>query len=151
MATTESGLEARIQRLEDIENIRRLKLDYAALCDDSYAPDALAELFTPDGVWDGGAAYGVYRGRAEIAGYWRACAASIPFAIHFILNHVVDVVEPGRSAVGRCHLMQPMTLDGAATWAAVRYDEDYTVHDGRWRFASSRLTTLLLAPHATGW
>jgi uncharacterized protein (TIGR02246 family) len=144
-------LEDRVRRLEEIEEIRRLKLTYAALCDDSYRPEALAGLFTPDGVWDGGDSYGVYRGREEIAGYWRGCADSIPFAIHLILNHIVDIVAPASAATGTCHLLQPMTLNGQATWAAVRYDEKYVVHDGEWRFAESRLTTLLLAPHASGW
>lgn len=149
--TVDPSLADRVQRLEDIEEIRRLKLTYAAFCDESYRPAALADLFTPDGVWDGGDAYGVYRGRDEIAGYWRNCADAIPFAIHLILNHIVDVTELGVAATGTCHLMQPMTLNGEATWAAVRYDESYVVHDGRWRFVSSRLTTLLLASHATGW
>lgn len=148
---SDAFLAQRLRRLEAIEEIRRLKLTYAALCDDSYRPEALAQLFTPDGVWDGGEAYGVYRGREEIAGYWRACAESIPFAIHLILNHIVDITELATSATGTCHLLQPMTLNGEATWAAVRYDEKYAVHDGRWQFAESRLTTLLLAPHAAGW
>ena len=143
--------EQRLQRLEDLEAIRHLKLEYAALCDASYDAVPLAELFTPDGVWDGGDEYGVYRGREEIAGYWRACADSIPFAIHMILNHAVEVASPGRAATGRCHLFQPMTLDGKPTWAAVRYDEEYAVHEGRWRFVSMKLTTLLLASHADGW
>lgn len=148
---SDEAWEQRVRRLEDIEAVRHLKLRYAALCDDSYRPEALAALFTPDGVWDGGEAYGVYRGREEIAGYWRACADSIPFAIHLILNHIVEIAELGVSATGTCHLLQPMTLNGEATWAAVRYDERYVVDDGRWSFAESRLTTLMLAPHASGW
>jgi hypothetical protein len=149
--TSSAPIEERIQRLEDLEAIRDLKLEYAALCDASYDAIPLAKLFTPDGVWDGGESYGVYRGREEIAGYWRSCSESIPFAIHLILNHQVDLQEPGKSAVGRCHLLQPMTLAGEATWAAVRYDEEYRVHEGRWRFSSIKLTTLLLASHAQGW
>ena len=141
----------RLQRLEDIEEIRLLKLRYAALCDDDYRPDALADLFTPDGVWDGGEAYGRYEGRDAIEGYWRSCAENIPFAIHFILNHVVDVDPGADRAKGTCNLLQPMTLEGRAIWAAVRYDEVYRRFDGDWSFESMRLTTLLLAPHDEGW
>jgi hypothetical protein len=144
-------LEERLRRIEDIEAIRRLKYRYAELCDDNYRPQALADLFAPDGVWDGGDEYGRYVGREEIAGYWSSCAETIPFAIHFILNHVVDIQEPGRTATGSCNLLQPMTLDGKPYWAGVRYDERYVVHDNAWRFSSSRLTTLLLAPHKEGW
>lgn len=146
-----TDLETRVRRLEDIEDIRRLKLRYAELCDDNYQPDALAGLFTEDGVWDGGADYGRYEGREAIAGYWRSCADNIPFAVHLITNHHVDVETVGERASGHCHLFQPMTLEGKPYWAAVRYDEDYLVEDGAWRFRRMHLTTLLLAPHTEGW
>jgi hypothetical protein len=146
-----TSIEDRLQRLEDIEDIRALKYRYAELCDDGYQPEGLADLFMPDGVWDGGDDYGRYEGREAIAGYWRGCGENIPFAIHYILNHVVEPVEPGRRATGRCSLFQPMTMEGKAYWAGVRYDEEYVKHDGAWRFATSRLTTLLLAPHEDGW
>ena len=47
------SLEKRIQVLEDIEEIKKLKHRYCALCDADYDADALAELFTEDAVWDG--------------------------------------------------------------------------------------------------
>jgi hypothetical protein len=146
-----TDLEVRIQRLEDVESIRRLKHRYAELCDDAYQPEGLAALFTEDGVWDGGADYGVYTGRDEIAGYWRSCATSIPFALHLIVNHTVDVDEPGASASGWCNLFQPMTMNDEAYWAGVRYDEEYRVEAGEWRFRRITLTTRMLAPHAAGW
>lgn len=146
-----TDLESRVRRLEDVEAIRRLKLRYAELCDDGYQPEGLAGLFATDGVWDGGEAYGVYEGREAIAGYWKACGDAIPFAIHLITNHQVDVEVLGERATGDCRLFQPMTLEGKPVWAAVRYDETYRVEDGEWRFARMRLTTLMLAPHAEGW
>ena len=47
-------IEERLQRLEDIEAIQRLQIRYAELCDDGFDPDAIVDLFTPDGVWDCG-------------------------------------------------------------------------------------------------
>ena len=47
-----SALEERVQVLEEIEAIRRLKLRYARHCDDNYNADKLAPLFTEDAVWD---------------------------------------------------------------------------------------------------
>ncbi len=146
-----SELEQRIKRLEDIESIRRLKHHYAELCDDHYRPESLAALFTDDGVWDGGEDYGCHTGREEIANYWRSCASAIPFAMHLIVNHTVDVIEPASHAIGWCNLFQPMTLNGAPYWAGVRYDEDYAFEDGRWKFRRITLTTQMLAPHAEGW
>ncbi len=146
-----SSLEVRLQRIEDIEAIRRLKYEYAYLCDDGYRAEALAGLFTRDGVWDGGDEYGRYTGRGEIASYWRQCAQGIPFAMHFILNHTVDIDEPESRASGRCNLLQPMTLSGRPYWAGVRYDEEYRVENSTWKFQRMALTTLMLAPHEEGW
>ena len=146
-----NSLEDRVARLEAVEEIRLLKYRYAALCDRQYDPDGLAGLFTPDGVWDGGDAYGTHRGRAEISAYWRSCAEAIPFAIHMIVNHIVEVIDPDLHATGSCHLFQPMTLEGEPHWAGVRYDEVYRRENGQWLFASVTLTTLLLARHREGW
>ena len=50
----EADLQRRIKVLDDIEQIRRLKAQYFAHCDDNYNPDALAEMFVEDAVWDVG-------------------------------------------------------------------------------------------------
>ncbi len=41
-------LEQRIQVLEDIEAIRKLKALYCAACDDDHNPDKLGPLFAQD-------------------------------------------------------------------------------------------------------
>jgi Fe-S-cluster-containing dehydrogenase component len=47
-------LEKRLQALEEIEAIKRLKARYCAMCDAGYDSNGLAGLFTEDAVWDGG-------------------------------------------------------------------------------------------------
>ena len=66
----EEDLAARIQRLEDIEAIRRLKARYCAACDDDHNPDTLVTLFAPDAVWE---ASGIARaeGHAEIRDFFQ--------------------------------------------------------------------------------
>jgi hypothetical protein len=69
-------LEGRIETLEDVEAIRRLKARYGELVDERYAGGAprgreeleriageIAALFTEDALWDGGPALGVCQGR----------------------------------------------------------------------------------------
>ena len=56
-------LEERIQRLEDIGAIRRLKHRYMAYADAGYDADGIMTLMTPDAVWDGGEAFGAAGGR----------------------------------------------------------------------------------------
>ena len=45
-------IERRLQALEDAEAIRNLKARYAALCDNQYDADRIANLFTEDAVWE---------------------------------------------------------------------------------------------------
>ena len=145
-----STIEERLQRVEDIEAIRRLKLKYARRCDDHYDPDGLAALFTEDAVWDAGD-LGVFRGREAIRGYWAASSERIPFAIHFITNHVVDVDDDGENATGTCYLWEAMTMGEDAMWAAVVYTEGYRKVDGEWFFATMELETAFLTPYELGW
>lgn len=145
-----SSLEERVQVLEEIEAIRRLKLRYARHCDDSYNPDALAALFTEDAVWDAGD-LGVFKGREAIRGYWASSSDRIPFAIHFITNHVVDVDPGAQTASGVCYLWEPLTIGDDAMWAAVIYTERYAKVDGEWFFSAMELETAFLTPYDTGW
>ena len=58
-------LERRLQALEDTEAIRNLKARYAALCDDHYDADGIAELFSEDAIWES-PALGRFEGREMI-------------------------------------------------------------------------------------
>ena len=42
---------ARLGRLEDIEEIRKLKAAYCAACDDDHNGERVAALFVEDGTW----------------------------------------------------------------------------------------------------
>ena len=77
------ALQKRIQVLEDIEAIKKLKADYAAVCDDKYNPEKGIKLFTQDGIWNGGKDFGVHKGRKEIKKFFQGVAKNIVFAVHF--------------------------------------------------------------------
>jgi ketosteroid isomerase-like protein len=145
-----SSVEARVQVLEDTEAIRRLKLRYARRCDDHYDADGLAALFTEDATWDAGE-LGVFTGREAIRAYWAANSARIPFAIHFISNHVVDIGPSGDEATGTAYLWEPLTIGDLAMWSAVVYTESYRKIDGDWFFARMELETAFLTPYDEGW
>jgi hypothetical protein len=63
------GLEQRLRRLEDIEEIKKLKARYCEACDRgwdgraSHDLEKIVALFTEDAVWDGGV-YGRREGRS---------------------------------------------------------------------------------------
>lgn len=143
-------LERRIKALEDIEAIKRLKRDYCSYCDDHYDADALADLFTEDAVWDGGIR-GKSEGREAIRQFFVNAPSRIPFAIHMVLNPVIDV--HGDTANGTWYLFQPCTFaDGnRAVWGSARYDEEYVRVDGEWKFQNLKLTSFFWTPFDEGW
>jgi len=69
--------EARLQRLEDIESIRRLLTDYGRDLDRRDFK-AYSELFAADGVWDGG--FGAAKGPAEIQAMMEKSIGGEPIA-----------------------------------------------------------------------
>ena len=62
-------LEERIARLEDLEAIRNLKMQYAFYCDRGYDPEGIGSLFVEDGVWEANV-FGTYHGVEAIKGFF---------------------------------------------------------------------------------
>lgn len=143
-------LEERVQRLEDIEEIRRLKIRYAQLCDANYDPEGLAALFTEDGVWDGGE-FGVYKGREAIRGFYAQISKKFTFALHYMTGHMIDLDPSGQEASGSWYLFLPATADGRAVWLALTYSDRYRKVDGRWLFSLVKLNLAFFTPFESGW
>lgn len=143
-------LDERVQELEDIEAIRRLKVRYAQLCDANYDPDGLAELFTEDGVWDGGD-FGVYRGREAIRAFYAGISKQFSFAIHYMIGHLIDIDPSSKEATGSWYLLLPATADGRAVWLALTYNDRYRKVDGRWLFSLVKLNLAFMTPFESGW
>jgi 3-phenylpropionate/cinnamic acid dioxygenase small subunit len=59
------GLEDQLQRVADELEVRNLIARLAQLADEGALDDYMA-LFTDDAVWDGGTAFGVRKGHADI-------------------------------------------------------------------------------------
>lgn len=145
-------LARRVQALEDIEAIKKLKARYCAYCDEGYDADGIASLFTPDGVWDGGR-FGKYQGQEAIRNFFRGASQIFPFALHYVMNPLIEV--KGQHASGRWYLLQPATLaegnQQQAVWLAARYDEEYVKIDGEWKFARLTVSPAFLTPVDQGW
>jgi hypothetical protein len=155
------ALERRLAAVEDVQAIERLKARYAQLVDARYARGAvvepaklaelagqIAELFTEDGVWDGGRALGLARGRAEIAARMRE--PTLLFSWHYFVKP--QIRAEGDRASARWDILSPCTTkDGRPHWMAGYEDDDYRKVDGHWLHRSMKLTVVFLSPHETGW
>lgn len=144
-----SSLEARLQRLEDIEAIRTLKHTYATLCDEGYRADPLAALFTEDAIWDGGV-LGRFEGREQIRAFFAGCSKTVSFAIHHLGNPVIEVT--GDEATGHWFLLEPLVFakGSQAFWMAARYHDRYVRTAPGWRFAHVRIELTMLSPYEVG-
>jgi hypothetical protein len=143
------SIEERLQRFEDVEEIRRLKVRYAEVCDTGFDADAIISLFTPDGVWDAGE-FGRFMGEG-MRPYWRETAGVTRAAMHYIVNHVVDVDSNGTDATGSCYLLATADREGTAYWMAVKYEERYRKVEGRWLFAEMKLLPVFMTPFDETW
>jgi hypothetical protein len=158
---TVRALEARLARLEAESEIGRLKARYGALVDARYGRDGslpraelepiareIAELFTEDALWDGGAALGVCRGRDAIRA--RFLEPTLRFSWHYFVKPRIEVA--GERARGSWDLLAPCTTrEGVASWMAGVEEDEYARVDGRWLHASMRLRVVFFAPHERGW
>ena len=143
-------IEYRLRVLEDLEEIRKLKARYAAACDDNYNADAIAALFTEDAVWDGGA-LGTADGRTAIHKFFSRATEFFPFAIHNVINPIIDV--DGDRATAQWYLLQPATMakGNQAVWLAAVYHDEYVRLDGRWMINRLKVTSHFLTPYEEGW
>ena len=162
LAAQVADLRARVAAAEATLAVHELKARYAELVDARYegggpvGPDRLAELaeaiadlFTPDAVWDGGPVLGVAEGREAIAARMRT--PTLLFSRHFFFSPRIDL--NGNGAVARWELLSPCTTaDGTPRWLCGYEDDEYEQgEDGRWRHRRMALTTVFLARADEGW
>ena len=143
-------LEKRITALEDIEAIKVLKARYSVYCDEGYNPDAIADLFIEDGVWDGGG-FGRYEGRAAIREFFSEASQILPFAVHMVMNPIIEVA--GDTAKGTWYFFGAFTLANGnrAAWGSSRYDDEYVKVNGNWKYKSLKGTPFFWTPFDEGW
>lgn len=154
-------LEARLEAVEAVEEIRRLKARYGELVDSRYGEqgprppkeiariaDEIVLLFAEDAVWDGGERLGAWRGRQEIRK--RFLEPTLRFTWHYFVKPRIEV--HGDRAVGRWDILAPCTFgNGKPAWMAGYEDDEYVKRDGRWLHSHMKLSVVFMAPHDRGW
>jgi len=148
-----NDLNARVQKLEDIEEIRRLKFKYCDLVDAGFLADELAALFTDDGVWEAGEPYGDYEGPKAIADFFRTMQGGASFSVHALSNGEIDVL--GDTAHARWRTLVPATFNmeegRVPHWVFCDYTDEYRRVHGRWLFSRVNADVTRTARYAEGW
>lgn len=139
-ATRIDALERRVQELEDVRAIEGLVARYHALCDGGWSgpshpdPDALAKLWTDDGVYSINAARPACRGHDEIREQFVRLQTSMPWILHTFTNGAVVVA--GDTAAGRFTGIAYYRRGGGSHIVVGTYTGDFVRTDAGWRFAS---------------
>jgi uncharacterized protein (TIGR02246 family) len=133
MAAVDEELLARLRRLEDLEAIRQLFVDYGHHLDRGDL-DAYAELFGEDGELLLGP-MGRARGRAEIRALMgRATASSAGRSWHLVTNPII-ALDGDRATAEVMWSVVVRAEDGKAVLSMLGRHRDVLVrNDGRWQF-----------------
>ncbi len=166
LASSVARIEARLDRIESRDAIRKLKAAYMQGLDDRRR-GAVADLFWPDAIWEAlpnrapdgsgplteppnAAPTSQTAGHDAIAASFEEAAEAMSFTAHFLTNE--DITVDGDTATGRWKLLQACTATGGpAFWQAGVYIDTFTRRDGIWRFAHLRLAMDFRTPFDQGW
>lgn len=151
-----ADLEARAQRLEDINAIKRLQRAYGYYLDEGRWDD-VADLFAADATVEIGAD-GVYRGRERIRSYYHAMGGGRQglragrLNEHLQLMPVITMEAGGQRARGTWRdVILSGELGKDAYWAEGPFENQYVKQDGVWKIASLHWFQTLWVPYEGGW
>jgi uncharacterized protein (TIGR02246 family) len=133
-AQADASPAARLQRLEDVEEIRTLLLDYGRFLD---ARDLVAysRLFAKDGEWVGG--FGSARGPEEILAFMQKNLGTGPNrgnTYHILSNFEIVTDRNSATAWSRWTFITPGADGKPVISQAGRYDDVLVREEGRWKF-----------------
>ena len=146
------SLEKRIDRLESIEAIKKLKHLYMNYCDLGYPPAKLGPLFVDDAVWSS-KEFGVHPSRRALETFFAGISSQIVFAAHLAMNFIIDV--DGDHGTGKWRILMPCTMmengKKVSRWLLGDYDEVYVRRNGVWLFRSIDFVVNFNVPFDQDW
>ncbi|HTJ63668.1 MAG TPA: nuclear transport factor 2 family protein [Alphaproteobacteria bacterium] len=149
-----SALLRRIQRLEDIEAIRKLKARYLNACDDQ-DPAAVRATFAPDGQCPVIVGHlGVFDTADGFCEMYTAQACH-PWVLdkHQAGNGEIDIIDDTHAKGLWCLDYRKIdTKDETITFVSLQYHDDYEKIDGAWKIRKTRseFRTGFFATYKTG-
>lgn len=145
----------RVDRLEDIEEIKVTKAKFALGADPVIEVESLVSLFADDAILEYTGGLGIKRGRDEIRAWFSD--DPVPWRYHFFLPMRIIVADDGKTARGEWFMLALLKAHNHAenklesVWCVATYDDDLAKIDGAWKFTHVRTSLRIFAAHATGW
>ncbi len=133
---SDASLAARIQRLEDIEEIRVLLADYGRYLD-AHDLVSYSHLFAKDGEWVGG--FGSAKGPAGILALMEknlgpGAARKPGSTFHLLTNFIIDVHGDTATAWSRWVFVSTGADNRPTPAMGGHYDDTLVREDGHWKF-----------------
>lgn len=148
-------LEARISKLEDIQEIKNLQAQYSYLIDTGQM-DALADIFADDFVWEGGsdaASMNSVSSKPELLKLLNGAAQATTMMRHEASTPHIEV--HGDTAKGTWYvfgMLTAVTPDGEeAKWVQGRLDNEYVKINGQWKISRKSTTYNFSTPYEQSW
>ncbi len=128
-----ASIEARLQRMEDLEEIRTVLVDYGRFLD---ARDfgSYSQLFAKDGEWVGG--LGTVQGPAAIQAFMEKSIAGPNTAhnYHLLSNFKIDLQGDTATAWSRWAFVVPGPDKKPMLAQGGHYDDTFIRENGHWKF-----------------
>jgi ketosteroid isomerase-like protein len=144
-AQADKSVAARLQRLENVEQIQRVLLDYGRSLD-AHDFAAYSRLFAKDGEWVGG--FGSVRGPAAIQAFMEKNIGPLnkPGATyHLLSNFEIDVHGDTATAWSRWAYVIPGADKKPVIAQGGHYDDTFVRENGQWKF--QRRVAVTDVPH----
>ena len=141
------ALERRIQRIEDVEEIKLLRATLARGADDDHNLETIMPLFHEDAsisyrhptMAD---RFGRHEGKIAIREYLTQVPDNImTWSVHYWVSPIIEISEDGKTATGNWYywgiynMRNPETGKVEGQNAAAVFHDDYIKVDGKWLFA----------------
>jgi len=144
-------IEKRLTRMEDIEEIKQLIARYAKAADHNGDPAMMTACFCDDVVWNC-EGIGHWEGRAAVVdGLRQTSTVALPWALHYMTQPIITVVEDGLAAEGEYYLWELAKVapkgGGASedTWIGGWYESRFRKENGAWLFNHIELILKLMS------
>lgn len=137
------NIAQRLQRLEDREEIRALVARYAFLVDNRDL-DGVAGLFADNGRFRSKDGVINATGKPAVIEQFRRRFAVLGHGAHYGHDHVIwfDDYSSRMPAMGLLSSHAELVRNGETMIAALRYEDEYVIENGRWVFADRLLSFL---------
>jgi hypothetical protein len=144
-------LEARIRKLEDIEEIKTLQATYAYSIDTlqmEKVPDLFANDFIAEYV-----PLGTHTTKESLLEFLKGAGEGAALMRHQMMTPLIEV--DGDKATGTWYLLGPFTTKSPegdiASWIQGKYACKYVREGGKWKFKHLNFTFTFQCPYEDGW